>query len=204
MRARELQKLRKEFGVNKQIPAAYEALILRVLSFYPELKRTHIRFRFKKKCPVPYGTKPAFLSVFKGKSKRIYVMTFRTEAKPPTLQALFHNLPEEAQRAVVAHELGHVLQYESMALGELLGVALKLALSSSFRSKFESTADRLAIEHGLGKELFVHATHIRNIPGYLEKRKSLDKNYLTPKEILRYITVLRFLPEDDSSAVQAG
>lgn len=183
-----LSELRREYGHHKKIPQRYEEVILKALSHYPELKNTHIQFQLKDEHPVPYGTSPAPLGFFFSKNRQ-YVITLREEAGPPTRQALFKNLPEEAQRAVIGHELGHVLQYERKSGPALAAFTMSYAMASK-RREIEREADLMAIEHGLGFELYVHAVYIRRIPGYVQQRKNLDVDYLKPQEILD------ILPED--------
>jgi hypothetical protein len=175
--------LKKEFGKNKEIPPAYEEVILRALSHYPELKETHIKFQLKDKHPVPYGTTPTIGSVLKAGKNRSYVISLLEEADLPTRQVLFKNLPEEGQRAVIGHELGHVLQFVKSSPAGLLKKALQYVHMNS-RRDVERGADIQAIEHGLGFELYVHAVYIRKVPGYVQQRKEIETDYLKPQEIL--------------------
>jgi hypothetical protein len=178
-----LMQLRKEFGNNKKIPTQYEEVILQALSHYPELKNTHIKFELKNNHPTPYGTSPTPASIFKGIAERIYVVSLLEEADPPIRLALFKNLPLEAQRAVIGHELAHVVQYNRKNTLELMAIGLKYTNLFS-RRKIERGADIRTIEHGLGDELYIHAVYIRKIPGYVEKRKTIETDYLKPDEIL--------------------
>lgn len=178
-----LEELRSRFGNNKIIPQRYEEIILQALSHYPELITTRIQFKLKNKHPVPYGTSPAPGSVFLSADRRSYVVSILESADLPVKLALFKNLPPDAQRAVIGHELGHVLQYQASGTLQLLKVAAGYANLFS-RRKLEREADIAAIEHGLGHDLYVHAVYIRKIPGYIEKRKNIDTDYLKPHEIL--------------------
>jgi hypothetical protein len=175
--------LRKEFSRHKQIPTQYEEVILKALSHYPELKDVHIRFELKTKHPVPYGTTPAVPSLLRGGKKRVYVVSLLDEADPPIRQVLFKNLPEEGQRAVIGHELGHVVQMMAKSTPALLKFALSYG-SVYTRREIERDADLCAIKHGLGFELYVHAVYIRRVPGYVQQRKEIETDYLKPQEIL--------------------
>jgi hypothetical protein len=175
--------LKKAFSANKIIPAKYEAVILKALSCYPELKKIPIEFRLREAHPVPYGTTPVLTNVLMPHSKRKYIVSLLENASPPTEQALFKNLPEEAQLGVLGHELGHVLQFTELGVPSMIKRALGTNSSSEVR-RLEREADISAIEHGLGFELYTHARYIRAIPGYVEHRKDLDINYLHPHEIL--------------------
>jgi hypothetical protein len=180
-----LETLRNEFGTNKYIPKKYEREILLVLSHYPELKQTKISFLLAIKAAVPYGTKPTFASCFKPKSKREYTITFLEFADEPENSALMKNISPGMRMGVIAHELVHVLQYERCdPLSLLKTIALYL---TPYKKKIERNADKGAIKHGFGQELFLHAQYIRGIPGYVAKRPELATHYLQPHEIKYYM-----------------
>jgi hypothetical protein len=187
VRSGALEKLRSDFGRNKLIPPQYELPILLALSKFPELKTTRIVFMLRKKHPVPYGTTPSPASFFKPKDQRTYVITILEQAKKPTYDALFKNLPFRAQVGVIGHELTHVVQYNSMSVPQLLKNCLS-AFLPPVRDKMEKGADLGAIQNGLGKELYALATYIRKIPGYVQKRKEINKYYLKPFEILKFLS----------------
>lgn len=179
----ELNELRRNFSYNKTIPKQYEYAILKALAHYPELKHIQINFELVKKHPVPYGTTPGILSLFKVSPKRTYTISLLEEAEPPMEAVLLKNLPEKAQIGVLGHEIAHVIQYNSWTRVQLIKNML-LYLKPAFKKRIERGADLLTIKHGLGAELYEHATFIRGVPGYLEERKEIDKNYLRPIEIL--------------------
>jgi hypothetical protein len=127
-------------SLNKVIPEKYAQPILTAFSRYPELKHTHIHFKLTDKHPVPYGTTPTFGSLFKKASNRKYYITLLEEAEEPERSALFKNLPEEGQIAVIAHELVHVLQFNSCTVSQLLKLML-LYPFPPFKRKVERAAD---------------------------------------------------------------
>lgn len=182
----QLELLRKEFGRGKEIPQKYEKVILTALSHFPELKDTRIRFSPEQKHPVPYGTRPSLKSIFAEPAEREYIISLLEHADPPAFYVLFKNLTEEAQLGVLAHELSHVVQYNSLTKTELMKFTVCYLLPD-FQQKIEQAADMGAIIHGFGKELLEHAIYIRCIPGYVEERESINKNYLKPSQILAYL-----------------
>jgi hypothetical protein len=97
---------------NKEIPAEFERPILTALSYFPELKDTHIIFRIKK-AYTPLTTKPDFTSVFKRKGHRTYVITISNETADTLTRLLFQNLSFEEQVGVMGHELSHVVDFNS-------------------------------------------------------------------------------------------
>ncbi|MCW3103818.1 MAG: Protein of unknown function precursor [Bacteroidetes bacterium] len=182
----ELQWLRSEFGRYKEIPEKYEEVILTVLSHYPELKDTCIRFVLKDKHPVPYGTMPSLKTIFSEPAEREYIITIREQADYPTFYALFKNLTEDAKKAVIAHEVAHVMQYSTCSKTELMKFML-FYLVPEFQEKVEKAADMEAIIRGFGHELLEQAIYLRAIPGYVEERPAININYLKPQEIVEYL-----------------
>lgn len=135
---------------------------------------------------MPYSTTPGFAGVLKAPVNRVYTISILEEAEPPLEQALFRHLSHEMQLGVIGHELVHVLQFMYCDRLELLKT-LVLYAEPSFQKRIERGADIGAIEHGFGKELHKHAVYIRSIPGYVEQRKAIVENYLSPEEILEHI-----------------
>ena len=185
----DIQKLKKEFGNLKDIPVKYEREILIALSHFPELKKEDINFQLALHSSVPYGTKPSFASCFIPKNKRTYTITILEAAESPTKEALFRNLTENMRIAVIAHELTHVKQYSKCNPVSLLKTFI-LYMTPKYKRKIERNADIGAIEHGFGNELLEHALYIRSIPGYLKVRPEINKDYLLPLEIKRYMDLL--------------
>ncbi len=174
------------FAANKMIPASYEEEILTALSHYPELISTRIAFVPADKASVPYGTKPTFSSCFKPKSKRLYMITILERARYPESKALFRNLSFSMRVGVIAHELGHVNQYEKVGVFGLFKT-LALFVMPKHRRMLERNADMAAIRHGMGQELLQHALYIRSIPGYVEQRPAINRDYLMPHEIEKFL-----------------
>ncbi|HLG02860.1 MAG TPA: M48 family metalloprotease [Bacteroidia bacterium] len=174
--------LKVEFGRNKVIPLKYEKVILRALAHYPELKDVSIEFRLMNKSVAPYGSKPTFNSFFRRPEKRTYIVGILEKAKFPTNEALLKNLPENAQEGAIGHELAHIVQFHSRNSLRLIRMALLYTIPK-IKKRIERSADLRTINHGLGKQLREHALFIRKIPGYVEKRKEINRNYLKPYEI---------------------
>jgi hypothetical protein len=186
MTRKKITELAQKAGRNKKIPARYEEPILTALAAYPELERIRIRFNLADQHPVPYGTTPTVLSFFRRPKNRVYDITLLEEAKEPLQSALFKNLTEQMQTAVIAHELVHVLQFNARSRKEMIKLLLTYPFPSR-KKKLEKGADIGAINHGFGEGLYAHAVYIRSIPGYLKKRPDINKYYLKPDEILELL-----------------
>jgi len=177
-----IEQLRHDFGKHKIIPPAYETVILYALSYFPELRDRRIRFVVKNKGTYPLETVTSFGSLLIPGAKRSFTITILEEADHPVKMALLSNLPIEAQVGAIAHELSHVVRMCAGGTGAL--VEHKFARKTEGRRKHERATGVIAIEHGLGFELYVHAAYIRKIPGYVQHFKEIDTHYLKPQEIL--------------------
>ena len=101
------------------------------------------------------------------------------------------NAPEEAIRAIIAHELAHISYYSDRNRFELIG--LVSLIDKSFTAKFERRADLEAIARGYGEGLIKYRRWLyQNIPA-----KNLDekkRNYFSPEEIEKMLEILKQKP----------
>ena len=88
--------------------------------------------------------------------------------------------PPEGLRAILAHELGHVLYYRRKGRVRLLGLA-RLG-SKRFTARFERWADLQAISRGYGPGLGEYRRWLYQnvLPAKLEEKR---RNYFSPEEI---------------------
>jgi hypothetical protein len=102
------------------------------------------------------------------------------------------NAPAAGIRAILAHELAHVLYYKRKNRFELVGLA-NLA-DKSFTVKFERRADLEAIGRGYGEGLKSYRRWLyENIPAKETEAKKRD--YFSPEEIDLILKILREKPE---------
>jgi hypothetical protein len=185
-----------EFILNKNIPEGIESQALRALSFYPELRNTHIIFRFRKR-RTPLSSRPQVLSTFKKKKNRKYVITISTKSNKKLEPILFSNLPYNAQIGVLGHELGHITEYDTMHTGQLINLIFKL-FNSQYTDEFEFNTDLIGINHGLGYQLYDWSKYVRSALDIPEWRGADDfyssndqevikQRYMNPQTIERYI-----------------
>jgi hypothetical protein len=176
-----LEQLEAEQGRNKEIPDSYKEVILKTLLFFPELRDTHITFKPVYDHDDVHSPGPSVLRLLIPTIKRHYTVHILESAAPPHEQALLRNLPFEAQMAAIAHELSIIVQFENA--GSLKAARL-LKRGKAKERELRRNADISVIERGLGFELYLHASYLRRIPGFMELRKDIEVNSLNPHEIL--------------------
>lgn len=150
---------------------------------YPELKEADIRIKafhsksdyFKARFGVP--------QFFIGR------MRFLVFVNPRVFEL---NAPREGLRAIVAHELGHVLYYRRGNRLHLVGLA-RLG-SKDFTARFERWADLQAISRGYGPGLSDYRRWLyENVPR--EKIEEKRRNYFSPDEIAAILPAIQRRPE---------
>jgi len=99
--------------------------------------------------------------------------------------------PEKAIKAILAHELAHVLYYTRKNRIQLFG--LTRLISKGFTRKFERKADLEAIARGYGSGLILYRRWLyKNIPP--KKVKTKRRNYFSPEEIELMLDILKQKP----------
>jgi len=135
---------------NKEIPGSISLQSKIALSRYPELNNINISFRFKK-IRTSMACRPSPLSVFRKKTKRKYTI-FINNKQHKKEAICIKNLSFNAQVGVIAHELGHVVDYQQKTGLEIIGVAIRYNFKKQ-RSKFEKSIDSIAITRGFGWQI---------------------------------------------------
>lgn len=97
-------------------------------------------------------------------------------------------LPDEVLVGWFAHELGHVLDYQSQSFLGMIGYGIKYISSKGFRKKIEHRADQIAIEHGFHEEILATKkflfTHEEIDPSY---RMKMKRFYMPLRDVEEWI-----------------
>lgn len=166
-----LDELRKLYSVNKIIPPEFEKEILISLSHYPELTNVKIKF-----CYASIFTSmkavPSMGFLFQKKENRTYRIVMNK--KKCSGRNMMQRISSEALTGVIGHELGHIKDYEARSNFGLLKLLVGYVTKKG-RIETEKRADRIAVEHNLGKELIQFNEHIMNDactnPKYIQYKK---------------------------------
>jgi hypothetical protein len=190
-----LFKLKQRFGAHKTYPPQYEEQILIALSYYPELENVPIHFRIREK-HTPLATRSSWSGLMKEQERRDYVITISDNTEEMLTPILFQNLPFNAQIGVIGHELGHVIEFSSMATVTIIGHAASNA-SSKYVDHFEFKTDSICIAHGLGYQLLAWSTFVRQAMHKDDwdgadnvHKPMMRERYMNPSTILKRINQL--------------
>lgn len=151
---------------------------------YPELRGADIQVKFFESRSDYFRARFAVPQFLTGRKMRYIVFV---NANVFTLQA-----PDEGVRAILAHELAHVLYFRRRNRLRLFGL-VRLA-SKGFTSRFERWADLQALARGYGEGLKEYRKWLyQNIPAKNLREKKRD--YFSPEEIDAIVSSAQRQPE---------
>ena len=139
---------------------------------YPELRNADIRIK-------TFNNKADYFRVSFSSTRFLFGrrMRFVVLVNPKVFNL---GAPAEAVRAILAHELGHILYFKQRKRIELLGL-VRLA-SKKFTARFERWADLQAISRGYGEGLKEYRVWLYgHVPN--ERLAEKKRNYFSPEEV---------------------
>ncbi len=157
---------------------------LTAFSHFPELGQTAIRVRIKHSRS-PLSTRPAWSTIFRRSSKRIYIITISDSTIKHLTPILFKNLDYNAQVGVLGHELSHVSDFRRMHFFGLMRVGVG-HLSGRYVDRFEFKTDSICIAHGLGTYLLAWSIFVRQAL-QLNNWGGADNSNIVPVKRERYM-----------------
>ncbi len=176
--------LREEFGQHKNFIDKVELPALIALSFFPELKNTHITFEYRK-IKTTMSTRPHLNQFLM--SNRSYVIFINSHAKDIG-GVSFDELGLQEQIGIIAHELSHIVDYQKRKTFSMMKCGLYYSIFNHYHRTLERNTDMLVIQKGLAHQLYAFSNYVLNkssaSPEYKEFKR---KNYLSPEEISDYL-----------------
>ncbi|MBI4646639.1 MAG: hypothetical protein HY738_08635 [Bacteroidia bacterium] len=176
------------YGNYKIIPEDLNLEIISALSFYPELKDTHIKFkhkRFQVRATMKAGPRSYF--IFQKRQNRSYIIHINNN-KGLRKGLDINQLSFNALTGLLGHELGHIYDYSDQSAVSVIWFGIKYTISKKYIKKTEYATDMIAIEHGLGYAIYEFKDYLLSGSKATEKyRKKIKKYYMQPDEILMNI-----------------
>ncbi len=177
-----IEVLREQFGKNKIIPKEIEKECLIALSHFPELAETPIEFIYS---PIKFTmqTQPKMSFLFHHEEHWRYKIQIND--KPQRFTKLdFKDIPFLSRVGWVGHELSHIIDYQRFNVRQMIRFGIGYGIAGSYRKKVERRVDKIAIHHGLGRELYCAVNYMQNFSKASEKYKAAQKkHYLSLSEI---------------------
>jgi hypothetical protein len=191
-----IDSLRSELLINKKVPADYEHSILAALLFYPDLREANINFK-RRAITTTMAALPRASGIFRTRENRRYSIIInhkKNKRKAPLLR----NIPFEARVGVMGHELGHIVDYNRKSFVQIIGSGIAYLVSNGFKRNLEHKIDRIAINRGLGHELYAFRLYIEEEAKTTERYRKFKENiYLSSSDIDKIIKSLDDLANDD-------
>lgn len=171
---------------NKIFPVSIQTEVEEALSYYPELEKIHIEFKFRRKKMKSFmQAQPKFSSLLHRRSKRRYIIQISEKFNIDGKEFDVNHVPSEILIGWLGHELGHVYDYLDRSTINLIGFGANYIFSRSSIKTTERSADLNAILHGMGDYIFKTRNFILDHTELSEKyKKKIRKLYLSPPEIL--------------------
>lgn len=174
---------------NKIIPSVIKPQVEKALTYYPELKDTHITFKFKKKIKKStMQAQPMFASFLKSRKNRSYVILISEKFHIEGEAFKVIDVDDDIMIGWIGHELGHVMDYRSRGKFDMLIFGLKYLFSSAHIKEVERAADTFAVEHGMYEYILATKNFILNNTSISPEYKARIKRlYMSPEEIMELV-----------------
>ncbi|ALJ03704.1 hypothetical protein APS56_00420 [Pseudalgibacter alginicilyticus] len=176
------------YNLNAQhiYPNSIETEVKKALSYYPELEKVPIEFKFKNKIKKStMQAQPNFWSVFCKKSKRKYKVLISENFKILDTVYETKNIPSNVLIGWLGHELGHIMDYQHRSGFNLIGFGIGYLFSKKALKSAERSADTFAVIHGMEDYILATKDFILNEAGFPEiYTNRIKRFYLSPEEIM--------------------
>ena len=171
---------------NKIIPKKISKEAKIALSYYPELSKINIEFRFKEKIRKSFmQAQPKFTNLFHGKDNRSYYVFISSKVRIEDEDFTVDDIPSDVLIGWLGHELGHIVDYRERSAFGLIFFGLRYVTSENHIINAEKMADTYAVEHGMGDYILKTKNFILNHSKLSESYKNRIKRlYLSPEEIV--------------------
>jgi len=141
-----------------------ELATLLAISHYPLLQNRKLKVIIKKVKGAPVEASFSPFNVILPSKSKLYKIIIQENS-------FMERMSLNKQVAALSHEMAHFIQYEESGYFPTLFGLLRYVSSDKYRIRFEKSADRIAIEHGLGPQLldFSFYTSESEIKAYMKK-----------------------------------
>jgi hypothetical protein len=158
--------------------------------FYPELNDVTIDIVFKS-IKTTMAARPRLSFLFISKDKRKYKIIINNDYYKYK-GVRFEELSLNAKVGVFGHELAHILDYETKSRWTVLQTGVNYLFKKG-KKRLESKVDYIAIERGLGWQIFDFSDYVLNrsdcCPDY---KKLKEEFYFNPGEIFFFIDQMKY------------
>lgn len=188
---------------NKTIPKQISKEAKIALSYFPELEKVSIEFRFKEDIKKSFmQAQPKFANLFHGKNNREYYIFISSKVNIEGKDFSVNDIPPDVLIGWLGHELGHIVDYRNRSAFGLMIFGMRYVTSENYIKEAERIADTYAVERGMGDYILKTKNFILNHTDLSESYKNRIKRlYLSPEEI---VVLVNNLEKDSEKSEEDG
>ena len=189
---------------NKIIPKKISREAKIALSYFPDLEKVPIEFRFKEDIKKSFmQAQPRFSNLFHGKKNRSYYVFISSKVNIEGEDFSVDEIPPDVLIGWLGHELGHIVDYRNRSALGLMIFGVRYVTSENYIRSAERVADTYAVERGMGDYILKTKNFILNHTHLSESYKNRIKRlYLSPEEIVVLVNDLK--KEEDKNVEDGG
>ncbi len=175
--------------IGKEIPNVIRNEIITALAHYPELKSTHIRFKFTRSLNGSImAARPQISTLFGKRKNRKYDILMSPVFKLKNSIEPLHQVDPNVLIGWIGHELGHIMDYEQRSTFGIARFGLLYWLSKTYIRKAERVADTFAVHRGMASYILATKDFILSHSGLSQKYKDkITRLYLSPDDIVQVV-----------------
>jgi hypothetical protein len=171
------------YGCNLEISETIRSEVLCALSFYPELKQTRIRYKYKS-IRGTMNARPSLLNLFSNRLNRRYMIIINNN-KGRNKGLCYDSLASDVKVGWFGHEMAHLSTYKQMSNFQTLIFSFLYVTSEKFITRVERFTDYVAINHGLAFQIYKGDNFLLNCSSVSEKYKErIRTRFLSLEEII--------------------
>lgn len=172
---------KKVWSISDSDTENSEVFIQNMLQFFPEISNNSIEI-IHKSIQTSMACQPKLIHLFN--NKRTYQIVINNDLEKSEIP--FSDIPFQAKVGIIAHELSHVLDYQSKTVWQLIKTGILYIFSR--QEKYEKFIDYLTIKKGFGWQVLAWSDYAFNHSNASDSYLTFkDKNYFNPDEILDII-----------------
>ncbi|MFP4290066.1 MAG: hypothetical protein ACLFQ0_00470 [Cyclobacteriaceae bacterium] len=175
--------------LNKKVPAILREDVAEVLSYFPELAETEIEFVLRNKINKSFmQAQPKWYGFFQSSKKRDYVIKISRHFQLEDSSIPLEEIPREVRLGWLAHELGHIMDYQERNAFSLMGFGISYITSRKSMMEAERAADVHAIHCNTGDLILHTKDFILNYEGVPQVyRNKIEKYYMSAEDAMQII-----------------
>lgn len=178
--------------LHKKMPGLLRKDIAQALSYFPDLADVRIDFVFRDKLNKAFmQAQPKWYGFFQSPDNRHYIIKISRNFQLEDGMLPIEEMPRDALLGWLAHELGHIMDYQEKSAFALMAFGLSYITSHQHMIEAERNADIHAIRSKAGPYILQTKDFIHGYQGVPQAyREKIARFYMTPGEAMQLMDEL--------------